>query len=54
MDSSVARSNCNGFFYLWELLKEHVHVVHARTIEDLVARLLAYVAMVDANMLWHV
>jgi hypothetical protein len=38
-------------FYLWVLLKKHVHAVPPRTVEDLMATLEAAVTTVGANML---
>jgi hypothetical protein len=41
-------------YFLWGHQKEHVYAVPPKTIEDLMTRIRAFMAAVDANMVRHV
>jgi hypothetical protein len=50
MASSIARCDSDGFL-MWGHVKEHVYAVTPETVDDLVARLPAADAAVNANIL---
>jgi hypothetical protein len=54
MAYSIARCNSDGFFLMWGHVKEHVYAVTPRTVDDLVARLPAADAAVNAKTYYDV